>query len=257
MVILPAVPALEPIVPAVDAVADQLFKLLPLFQCQRPVGLPPYHIVDGAVSGINLVKDGVPALGGFLRNNPVVPDPVCRIGIIAGEVRHGEILPGRISDCGHCSCGGGCRSDFCGRCGFLCCCGSYRRICRRRHHAALRHVHLCHGHILAQQILLEPLHICPIQHAVSVGVAYSLLRKIHICAAFLHCLSQLRKIQTVHNTVTIPVTHVQIRHRLGCHLCVDRGFHAAAESPQIAVLTQFKRPGRGRKFQPVFPEILC
>ena len=49
---------------------------------QSAVGLPPYHIVDCTVSGIDLVKNGVSPFRGLFRSNAVVPDPVCRIGVI-------------------------------------------------------------------------------------------------------------------------------------------------------------------------------
>lgn len=76
-------------------------------------------------------------------------------------------------------------------------------------------MYLCHGHILAQQILLEQLYICPIQHTVPVGVTYRLLRK--VCRVILHCLPQQCQVHAVHCTVMIPVSHAEIGHRFRHH----------------------------------------
>ena len=50
---------------------------------------------------------------------------------------------------------------------------------------------------------------------------------------------------------------MQIGHCLRCHLCIDRRLHTAAESPQIAVLSEFKLPRICGDLQPVFLCVFC
>ena len=172
MVKLPAVPAFQMVRPLVDRIFQHLRQFLPLFQSDLLIGLPHQNIVQRAVSGNDLVIDGRPVLGRAFRIDTVVPDPVGRIQVLCRIVRHGEILLRRCSD--------GLRSHCCGipvcLCGFSCCrgfgcchCGS-DRFCRsrfrlfhcRRHHGTGGDRNCRKRNRLAQQILLEQLHICSV-----------------------------------------------------------------------------------------------
>ena len=122
MVIWPIFIIFQPVCPSVDAIFHQLFKLFPLFQRYGFIGLPTNNIMQFALSGNNLVKQGIPANGRLFPFYSICPNPIRSRLIACRHICNRQGLFG-IGRCCRCRsgffwcCGCGCNA-CCGRCLF-------------------------------------------------------------------------------------------------------------------------------------------
>ena len=124
MVIWPIFIIFQPVCPSIDAIFHQFFKLFPLFQRYGFIGLPADNIMQFALSGNNLVKQGISANGGLFPFYSIRPNPIRSRLIAFRHICNRQGLFG-ISCCCRCRC----RSGFFWCCGCGCGCASSAAGC--------------------------------------------------------------------------------------------------------------------------------